>query len=617
MVCLLEATIQVRRLLIGRYVFNGMVVKTCDSEELDENLSEIFTISTANSIDPLTSSMQSLSLSSPRFYEVTKETRVMVKSQTTAAKPFSIAGLEKEIEELEKFTVNSILNRHLLRDMKASPPRGIILYGFTGTGKTSVMSAFVNKHHGTSMSCYSVNSASLIGKNFEATEKKINEIITLTAETAPSIIFFDRIEVIASGRTKNQTNEEKRLIHCLMSHLEILHTHSPEKMVILVGITNSVEDIDSSLRGPNRFSIEIEFPIPLAKHREVILKNHLSNISHSIPESESSCLASTAFSFTGADLSLVVSRAAVNATNVGRNEVTTEDLRRAFASTKPSAMKEISLEVPCVKWSSIGGVSAIKSRLEQIVLWPFKHSSYLETMGISGHKGVLLYGPPGCSKTMIGKALATESKINFISIKGPEVFNKYVGESEKAVRDLFKKARQASPSIIFFDEIDALTMERGDSSHNVVSDRVLATLLTELDGVEGRDQVMIVAATNRPDKIDPAIKRPGRLDCQIYVSLPDNEARKEIFEIRMEKMPVDLDVDTEELSKRTEGYSGAEVTAVCTEAALNVIQRSLDENVPAAQSRVKMIDFEAALKTVKPRTDRKTIEFFEKYTERN
>ena len=616
----MQVILEARKRLVGRSVFNGMTVDVDEEENDGEDESLQFTVSGGDGTPTsggLSDSMDRLSVSGGHtsFFLVTEETRIVVKNASVSYSGLSsIAGLEKEIKELKELTVDVIRRREALTAMKASPVRGLILYGFTGTGKTSLMHAFVQEYHGRDLSCYAVNSASLLGKTFEVTEKNLRQVMSLATQTAPSLLFLDRFEVLASSKSKNETTDEKRLIHCLITHLEILNSLPPSKMVILVGVTNSVEDISSSLRGPSRLAIEVELPIPLARHRLEILKHHLSKITHSVPESGIESLSSTAYSFTGADLALVVSRACC----LAKESVTIDDLELSFSKTKPSAMKElISLEVPKVCFESIGGVSLILSRLRQVVVWPFKYCDYLSRMFICGHKGVLLYGPPGCSKTMIGKALATECKLNFLSIKGPEVLNKYVGESEKAVRDLFRKARQASPCIVFFDEVDALTMTRDTQGSSVVSERVLATLLTELDGIQARDEVIVVAATNRPDKIDPAIKRPGRLDAQIYVRMPDMLARQEIFKIKFKEMPVKDNVKEETLAERTQGYSGAEVVAVCTEAALAAINDALDSNTPAQEAMIDIKHFEKALQIVKPRTDPKTIDFFEEYSRHN
>nr|CAH7716449.1 unnamed protein product [Callosobruchus chinensis] len=268
-------------------------------------------------------------------------------------------------------------------------------------------------------------------------------------------------------------------------------------------------------------------------------------------------------------------------------------------------MREVQIEVPNVKWSDIGGQERLKLILKQSIEWPLKHPESFLRLGVTPPKGVLMFGPPGCSKTMIAKALATESGLNFLSIKGPELFSKWVGESERAVREVFRKARQVAPSIIFFDEIDALGGERSAGSTSSVQERVLAQLLTELDGITSLSDVTIVAATNRPDRIDKALLRPGRLDRMVYVPLPDENTRREIFRIRFTKMPVRVDIDS--LVERTDGYSGAEITAICNEAAMMALEESLDSEI------VEERHFDGALHLVQPRTPASMIKMFDEY----
>ena len=321
-------------------------------------------------------------------------------------------------------------------------------------------------------------------------------------------------------------------------------------------------------------------------------------------------LAQMAHSFTGADLGLVCREAALVAVKDNRQSITSKDLKQGLKCVRPSAMREISLEVPNVFWSDIGGMQEVRAKLTQCVVWPLTNPEAFERLGIEAPKGVLMYGPPGCCKTMIGKALATESGLNFLAIKGPELFNKWVGESERAVREVFRKAKAASPSILFFDEIDALAAERG-AGQSTVGDRVLATLLTEVDGIEKLNGVVIVAATNRPDMIDKALLRPGRLDSIIYVPLPNMQTRYEILKIRTQKMSIAFEQSVEEslqyLAKQTEGYTGAEITAVCQESGLIALQSDIN-----CQS-IRFEHFVEAMNVVKPRISREMIMFYENY----
>lgn len=342
----------------------------------------------------------------------------------------------------------------------------------------------------------------------------------------------------------------------------------------------------------------------------------MRNFKHSLNEDDVKEVGESAHSFTGADLLLACREATLLALKNDVNLISTDLLKKCLKNIKPSAMREITLEVPKVRWSDIGGMEHVKKKLKQAVVWRFKHKEALKRVGAKPKKGILLYGPPGCSKTMIGKALATESGLNFLAIKGPELFNKWVGESERAVREVFRKAKQASPAILFFDEIDALAAERGggatgSSNSSTVGDRVLAQLLTELDGIENLDDVFIIAATNRPDMIDRALLRPGRIGDIVYVPLPDKTTRKEIFEISTREIPLDFEEnkneELEKLAARTDGYSGAEIAAICQEAAYFALEKDIEAK------NVTFGHFEQALDSIPPRISKEMTDYYDKY----
>ncbi|KAL3266594.1 hypothetical protein HHI36_010758 [Cryptolaemus montrouzieri] len=357
-----------------------------------------------------------------------------------------------------------------------------------------------------------------------------------------------------------------------------------------------------------RFEREIEVPTPNPRSRKDILEKLLLDFSHNLDEMEVHEISMSTHGFVGADLVSLCSRAAMNSNQNNRDILEYNDIKFALGKVRPSAMREVQIEIPNVKWSDIGGQEKLKLILKQAVEWPLKYGDSFSRLGITPPKGVLMFGPPGCSKTMIARALATESRLNFLSIKGPELFSKWVGESERAVREVFRKARQVAPSIIFFDEIDALGSERSSGNSSSVQERVLAQLLTELDGVTPLENVTIVAATNRPDRIDKALLRPGRIDRIVYVPLPDFDTRKEILKIKLGKMPVQ-NVDIETLVCETENYSGAEVNALCHEAAMKALEETLDAQV------VTMEHFEKALNIVTPRTPPSLIELYQNYTQ--
>lgn len=625
----IDATISLRARLNNVPIFEGMQVLVDVS---GSQLKFIVTqVNPSNDSNDLSGQIDRLSINASgklcKFYKMIESSRIFTEENSSLPKVTfkDVAGLEKEIKLLEKYILLPLKQLSSEKITKSYPlPHGILVHGFTGTGKTHTVNAFINEHcH--SLYCVKVDSASLIARSAESCEKKIRSLFTLAVDQVPSVIFIDRVEIICSTK-KTPTENEKQICYFLLTQLELLDSRKRSSFnlpsVTVVGLTNQPDSIDTCFKGPGKFEFEIEFPIPIAESRKKIMSTLLSRGPHNIESKIYTEIAGDAFGFTGADLESVISRAYSDALEDGRSEINADDLKRNINSSKPSAMREIILEVPAVRWSEIGGVECIKKKLEQMIVWPFKYPNFLKSLGIEPKKGILMYGPPGCSKTMIGKAIATEYKLNFLSIKGPELFNKFVGESEKSVRDLFKRARQAAPSIIFFDEIDALAPERGNSgsSSSNVSDRVLAQLLTELDGIESRSEVIVVAATNRPDIIDPALRRPGRLDSQIYVPLPNETARREIILIRTRKMPLDKSVDIDKLVDEMKGYSGAEITAVCTEAGFAAAASSIDnlndgEEPNVSSVKVTWLHFESALKSIKPKTSEKMVHFFNSYSQ--
>ncbi|EDL35116.1 spermatogenesis associated 5, isoform CRA_b [Mus musculus] len=392
-----------------------------------------------------------------------------------------------------------------------------------------------------------------------------------------------------------------------------------EGRVLVLGATNRPQALDAALRRPGRFDKEIEIGIPNAQDRLDILQKLLRRVPHLLTKAELLRLANNAHGYVGADLKALCNEAGLHALRrvlrkqpnlpdskvAGMVKITLNDFLQGMNDIRPSAMREVS-------WSDIGGLENIKLKLKQAVEWPLKHPKSFNRMGIQPPKGVLLYGPPGCSKTMIAKALANESGLNFLAIKGPELMNKYVGESERAVREIFRKARAVAPSIIFFDELDALAVERGSSSGaGNVADRVLAQLLTEMDGIEQLKNVTVLAATNRPDRIDKALMRPGRIDRIIYVPLPDAATRREILNLQFHSMPISNEVDLDELVLQTDTYSGAEIIAVCKEAAL----LALEENIKA--DCIMKRHFTEALSIVTPRIPESLRRFYEDYQEKS
>ncbi|ODN02917.1 Spermatogenesis-associated protein 5 [Orchesella cincta] len=431
---------------------------------------------------------------------------------------------------------------------------------------------------------------------------------------APSVIIVEGLDVVAAKKNSDSGTAPMTQFCADFSRLVSTQNLKQSKVLILCTATD-IERVDPNMRSPKIFAKEIEIPVPSAPARENILHKILKQVNNSLTTEEIKFIAGSTHGFVAADLRSLCNQASLDAINKQRTFdestvcITMEHINECIKTVKPSAIKSILIDVPNVKWEDIGGQDDLKFKLKQAIEWPLKHPESFKRLGITPPKGILMYGPPGCSKTMIAKAIATESGLNFISVKGSELFSKWVGESEKAVQGIFRKARQVAPCVIFFDEIDSLGGERGTSSGSSnVHERVLAQILVEVDGIEALNDVTVVAATNRPDRIDQALLRPGRLDRIIYVPLPDANTRREILKIRFKKMPIDSKVDIDELVQSTEGYSGAELTAVCHEAAL----KALEEDITS--EKISQSHFTQALNIVKPRITQEQIDFYENYS---
>jgi SpoVK/Ycf46/Vps4 family AAA+-type ATPase len=476
-----------------------------------------------------------------------------------------IGGLTKAKYDLTTFLIDPVL--------KSADACSVILWGLTGTGKTLILQSISELLPGR---CISLESISTLSESF-------SQIGTA------DVLLLDNFESIKPESKNSETTADL-----------LCRIIDEKRFKAIVMVARSIESIDLRLR--RRFVVEIELMVPNPIEREEILRKILGQ---RFQEDRIRELARETHGFTGADLVAMCrlsEHVALEQTSSLDENVINDCFTVARRRIRPTGLRQFILEIPNVKWEDIGGEEKLKQEIEQAVIWPFKHPEAFKRLGVDPPSGILLFGPPGCSKTSIARAIAAQSKFNFLSVKGPELFSKWVGESERAVRELFHRARQVAPAVLFFDEIDAVASSRGGDSSSGVSDRVLAQLLTELDGLEKTNGVIVLAATNRPEILDGAILRPGRLDRSLYVTLPDKVTRHAIIELQLKKMTaIDTNIDIEMLSERTDGYSGAEIVALCKNAAFIAMR----DNLHSAQIEAK--HFEAALSIIVPRTNRKTL----------
>ena len=515
-----------------------------------------------------------------------------------------LGGLEKEIKLIREMVELPIRHPEIFQTLGIDPPKGVLLLGPPGCGKTLLARAVANE---SDVNFLSINGPEIISKFYGESEEKLREIFQQAHKNAPSIILIDELDSIAPKREEVTGETEKRVVAQLLSLMDGL---TGRGKVIVIGATNRPNALDPALRRPGRFDREIEIGTPNKRGRHEILLIH----SRGMPlasDVDLKVLAERTHGYTGADLAALCREAAMKALLrylpeinlkeerippclLEKMEVRIDDFMNAFKDITPTAMREIAVEVPVVHWDEVGGLEEVKEKLKEAVEWPLKNPEFFKRLGIQPPKGILLIGPPGCGKTMLARAVATESEANFISIKGPEVFSRWVGESEKAIREVFRKARMASPAVIFFDEVDSLVPRRGlGDGDSGVTERVISQLLTEMDGIMPLEDIIVIAATNRPDIVDSAVLRPGRFDRLIYVPEPDEAARLEIFKIHTKNMPLSNDVDIK-AHRMTKGYSGADISSVCREAAMNALRRDINAK------EVTFSDFEKAMAEVPP-----------------
>ena len=492
-----------------------------------------------------------------------------------------IGGLREEIRRIREMVELPLNHPELFRRLGIEAPRGVLLYGPPGTGKTLLAKAVASE---TNANFSSISGPEIMSKFYGESEQNLRNVFKEAEDNAPSIVFIDEIDSIAPKRDEVQGEVERRVVAQLFTLMDGLKKRGK---IVVIGATNRPNSIDPALRRPGRFDREIEIGIPDRNGRIEILQIHARGMPLS-DDANLEKLANITHGFTGADLAALSKEAAMRALRrvlpeidlntpeipaeiMNKLIVTMRDFTEALTEMEPSALREVFVEIPNVRWEDVGGLKAIKQELIESVEWPLKYQEFFDHAGTRPPKGMLLYGAPGTGKTLLAKAVATECEANFISIKGPEVMSKWVGESEKAIRELFRKARQAAPCIIFLDEIDSIAAKRGSGSDNNVTERIVSQILVELDGISELKSVIVIAATNRPDMIDPALLRAGRFDRVIYVPLPDLEARKEIFGIFLDKIPVMEGVNIGDLAASMEGTTGADVEELCRKASMRAI----------------------------------------------
>ncbi|MEJ2250427.1 MAG: CDC48 family AAA ATPase [Candidatus Lokiarchaeota archaeon] len=504
-----------------------------------------------------------------------------------------VGGLSEEIQRIREMVELPLKHPELFHRLNIDPPKGVLFYGPSGTGKTLMAKAVSQESNANFIT---INGPEIMSKFYGASEGRLREIFREAESNAPSIIFIDEIDSIAPKRMDTSGEVERRVVSQLLSLMDGLRGRGE---VICVGATNRVNSIDEALRRPGRFDREIEFGVPNVNGRKEIFQIH----TRGMPMEEDVNLdkyAEITHGFVGADIMAVCREAAmfslrrilpkINLDEPIPSEIIQElviknqDFIQAINMVEPSAMREVMVEIPDVSWDEVGGLENVKQELKEAVEWPLKYPKLFEKAGIRQLNGILLFGPPGCGKTLLAKAVASESESNFISVKGPEIFSKWVGESEKAVREIFRKARQAAPSIIYFDEIDAITSGRGEVDGTRTYASIVNQVLVEMDGVENRKGIVVVASTNRPDIVDPAFLRPGRFDRLIYVEAPDNKSRLEILNVHTKNMPLAEDVSLENIASQTDGFSGADLENLCREAGMQAIREKM-ENLDVIEKR--------------------------------
>ena len=524
-----------------------------------------------------------------------------------------LGGLKNEVQKIREMVELPMRHPELFEKIGVEAPKGVLLYGPPGTGKTLLAKAVAGE---TNAHFISISGPEIMGKHYGESEERIREIFTQAEENAPSIVFIDEIDSIAPKRDEVSGELEKRIVSQLLTLMDGMKSRGN---VVVIAATNRPDSIDPALRRPGRFDREIEIGIPDDEGRFDILSIH----TRGMPIDEKVDLkqiSKTTHGFVGADLEILSKEAAMKSLRrilpeidydeekisseiLEKIQITSDDFRDALKEVSPSALREVQVQVPNVSWDDVGGLENLKEELKEAVEWPIKYKDAYDYVNVESPKGILLDGPPGTGKTLIAKALAKMTDSNFISIKGPELLSKWVGESEKGIREIFRKARQAAPCIIFLDEVDALVPRRGSGGSNShVTENVVSQILTEIDGLEELNNVLIIAATNRLDIVDEAFLRPGRFDRIIKVPNPDEKGRQHIFEIHTKSKPLASDAKISEIVKLTDNFSGAEIAAVANRAAIAALRRYVSgKSKNVKEIKITQQDLIDAVDKVKPR----------------
>lgn len=550
---------------------------------------------------------------------VTKNTRFKLGTMTKAIDTSiprvtydDLGGLKKEIQKIREMVELPMRHPELFEKIGVDAPKGVLLYGPPGTGKTLLAKAVAGE---TNAHFTAISGPEIMGKFYGESEERLREIFKQAEENTPSIIFIDEIDSIAPKRDEVSGDVEKRVVSQLLTLMDGMKSRGK---VVVIAATNRPDSVDAALRRPGRFDREIEIGIPDEEGRLEILSIH----TRGMPLDDKVNLkqiSKTTHGFVGADLEILAKEAAMRSLRrilpdvdlkqdkisseiLQKIKITDEDFREALKDVRPSALREVLVQIPNVSWDDVGGLESLKEEIREAIEWPLKHKEAFDYLDVSSPKGILLHGPPGTGKTLIAKAVAKMTESNFISIKGPELLSKWVGESEKGVREIFRKARQAAPCIIFFDELDSLVPRRTSSSTSHVTENVVSQILTEIDGLEELHNVLVIGATNRLDIVDPALLRPGRFDRIIEVPKPDAKGREHIFKIHTRKKPLSSDVDFAKLVQLTEDFTGAEIAEVCNRAAIIGLKKYVKGNTQSLKEiKITQADLLDAIQKIRPK----------------